>query len=269
MNSHTQAILKNLEQARRLSFDNFENIILEPGAVEILVHLFLHPGCKADVNLAKFLTGQPVLLLDISSHIITAFPSSIAAYAAERGLTRISAVNMLECFALDHVDAVEENQSHLLFGPSYALAHVLTIGTIKSLRSIDQRQLAEVEVIVCNQTVTFSHVLVPGAVQVRLGQTVFHHFGVIIASADTKPLQLLARQLQQQQDQKAFMQRTIKQVLGDKVATIDYAKETFFNVDMTGQIIDETKKDVDFHRLWREDDLQKIKMSREGVMFSS
>jgi hypothetical protein len=263
-------IIGNLEQARRLAFPVFDQITLEPGAVQVLINLFLHPGCKSDVNLAQFLTGQPVQLSAISPHIITAFPSQVASYATRRGITTISAADLLECFALDHTDAVEENQRLLGMEPSYALAHVLTIGTVAAVQQVALRQLCTVQVTVCQEPATFTHVLVPTYLSAPTGSTVFHHFGVVVQVATTRTLQQLARRLQRQQDQKSFMQRTIRQVLGADVRQIDYAKQAYFKVDMAGNIIRESKKDVNFQKLWQEDDLRKIKFPKEAkVMFAS
>lgn len=263
-------IIQNLETARRLSFSNFEKIILEPGAISVLVNLFLHPGCKSDINLATFFTGQPVKLSDISSHIITAFPSQLADFAQHHGLTKITAAGMLKCFALDHADAVEKNQVVLLMAPAYALAHVLTIGTVVAIRQAELRQLADLQVKVCGRLINFSHVLVPSGMQVRTGQEVFHHFGVVVAVADSKSLKALAKKLQFDQDKKSFMRKITRQVLGEHIQTIDYAKEAFFRIDMTGSIIEESKKDVNFFRLWQEDDLKKIKIPQSNkVMFQS
>lgn len=263
-------IINILEKARRLTFSSFEEIILEPRTVKVLINLFLHPGCKSDISLAKFLTNKSVLLSDISPHIITAFPSQIASYAERKGITEISEVDILECFALDHADAVDKNQAALLMSPAYALAHVLTTGIVGKVSHTANRQLVDLQVKICNQTVNFSHVLVPADMAVRYQHTVFHHFGVVVSVANTKKLKTLARQLQREQNKKSFLQKTVKQVLGEHINDIDYAKESFFKVDMTGQILNESKRDVDFFRLWQEEDLKKIKIPKaEKVMFSS
>lgn len=266
-------IVKNLEKARRLTFDNFETIVLEPEAVAILVHLFIHPGCKSDINLATYATGKSVLLSEISPHIITAFPSQVATFANRKGITRITGADLLECFALDHVDAIEENQHALGMEPSYALAHVLTIATVISVRKIEQRQLADLEVTIAGSSVRFSNVLVPGTIQLQKGQTVFHHFGVVVAVADDKDLKKLARQLTSLQSDKAFLKKTLQQVSGKDIKNIDYAKEAFFKVDMTGKLIEQSDLDMNFQKPWAEEDLKNIKLpkEREGekVKFSS
>ncbi|MDD5039988.1 MAG: hypothetical protein PHY34_02450 [Patescibacteria group bacterium] len=260
-------IIKNLEKARRLAFKNFGTIIFEPEAVEILVRAFLHPGCKSDINLAKFLTGKPVSLTDISPHIITAFPSQAARFAQRKGIRVITGADLLECYALDHADAIEENLEHLQMQPAYALAHLLTIGTAKQCRSVEQRQLADIEVTVTGARVKFSHVLVPRELTVRVGSVVFHHFGVVLAVASTPVLRDLARSLQRRQNGKAFVQKLSRQVFGKN---IDYAKESFFRVDMAGKIIEQSKLGVDFQRLWQEEDLKKIKFPKEAkVIFQS
>lgn len=271
----TESIVKNLEAARRLAFDDFDKIVLQPEAVEVLINLFLHPGCKSDMNLAKFLTGQTVPLTEISPHIITAFPSQVATYAKNNNKLRIKGVDLLECFALDHADAVEENYQFLKFTPSYALAHVLTIGTTTNVRNIENRQLVDVDVTVCDEPVKFSNVLVPGNMKVKEKQMVFHHFGVVVAKVTDKALKIFANKLQKTQDRKSFIQKTVKQVLGKEIESIDYAKASFFKVDMTGQIIDQSKKDMDFFRLWQAEDLKKVripkveKKNKEEVMFQS
>ncbi|MBU0964595.1 hypothetical protein KKC06_06165 [Patescibacteria group bacterium] len=266
----TQKIIENLETVRRLSWPGFEKIVLEPEAVKILVNLFLHPGCKSDINLAKFLTGQSVSLTDISPHIITAFPSQVAAYASAHGLKKITGPDLLECFALDHADAVEESQDALQFEPSYALAHVLTVGKVVTTRSVANRQIADIKVKVCQQDVNFTNVLVPTAMLVKTDTMVFHHFGVIVAVASNKKMKSLAVNLQTKQDQKRFMQRVIKQVMGQNKQEINYARIAIFKTDMTGKIIEQANKDFDFSRLWQEEDLKKIKIPKEArVMFQS
>jgi len=269
----TESIVKNLEAARRLAFEDFENIVLEPEAVEVLVNLFLHPGCKSDINLAKFLTGLPVPLTEISPHIITAFPSQVATYAKNSNKLRIKGVDLLECFALDHADAVEENYEFLKFTPSYALAHVLTIGTATNVRNIENRQLVDIDVTACGEVVKFSNVLAPGNMNVKDKQMIFHHFGVVVAKVTDKVLKSFANKLQKTQDKKTFIQKTVKQVLGKEMESIDYAKESFFKVDMTGQIIDQSKKDMDFFRLWQAEDLKKVRIPKvkkeDQVMFQS
>jgi hypothetical protein len=267
---NTPTIIKNLEKARRLAFSDFEKIELEPSAVKVLINFFLHPGCKSDISLATFLTDNPVRLFEVSSHIITAFPSQLAMFAKRKEITKIADVDLLECFAIDHADVVEENQASLLFEPSYALAHVLTIGTVANTRNTENRHLVDLQVKVCDKKVKFSHVLVPANITVKKGQTVFHHFGVVVASADTKELKSLAKKLQKEQNKKTFLQEIVRQVLGKNIEDIDYAKEAFFKVDMAGQIIKESKKDFDFFQLWQKEDLKKIKIPKtEKVMFNS
>lgn len=263
-------IIENLEAARRLSNPDFEHIVLESAAVKVLINLFLHPGCKSDVNLVKFLTGKSIKLSELSPHIITAFPSQVSKYAQRKGILKITEVELLECFAIDHADAVEENQHSLLFEPSYSLAHVLTVGKVTNLVHFENRQLVELVVKSCGSDIKFSHVLIPSDVSVSLNTVVFHHFGVVVASANSKELKLLAKKLQREQHKKIFLQKTVKQVIGKSIKSIDYAKESFFKVDMTGQLLKESKKDYDFFRLWQEDDLDKIKLpAADKVMFSS
>jgi len=270
MKNNPKKIIKNLEIARRLSFPGFDNITLTSEAVKVLINLFLHPGCKSDINLMTFLTGQPVYLSDISPHIITAFPSQVALYAQEHQTTIITDSLLLECFAIDHADAVEENQASLLFNPSYSLAHVLTIGRVRDVRQVELRQLADIEVKVCGQLVKFTNILAPIDINIAVNQTVFHHFGVVVSLADTIEKKILARKLQLLQNDKTFLQKTVRQILGANITEINYAKEAFFRVNMAGQIIQESKKEVDFFQLWQEEDLRKIKIPKaEKVMFQS
>lgn len=265
-------IVKNLEKSRRLSFPDFENIILEPEAVKILVHLFIHPGCKSDINLATFVTGKSVLLSALSPHIITAFPSQVASFAKRKGISTVSAADLLECFALDHADAVEENVEAVGMSPSYALAHVLTVGTVTESKHIDQRQLVDLDVSVAGGTVHFSHILVPNGLQVTNNQIVFHHFGVIVATTGEKSLKSFALKLAQEQAQKSFIKKTVSQVIGSGVSEIDYSKEAFFRVDMTGKLIEASKQDFNFQQLWAEEDLEAVKLpkqKKDSLKFSS
>lgn len=263
----TPTIIQNLEKARRLAFPKFENIVLQPEAVKVLVNLFLHPGCITDINLARFLTGHNVYLTEISPHIITVFPSQLAKFARKKRKIEISQNDLLECYALDHVDSVSENQKSLFFEPSYALAHILTIGKIKKLKNFESRNLTDIIVKVCQQEILFKNVLVPADMPVKLSQTVFHHFGVVVVEADSKVLKNLAIKLQKRQNEKEFLNRITKQVIG---LDIDFAKSSFFKFDMTGRIIKESDKDIDFYKIWQADDLKKIKMPKsEKIMFSS
>ena len=240
---------------------------MEPKTVRVLVNLFLHPGCITDINLARFLNGRKVSLTEISPHIITAFPTQLAKFSNRKKKNKITQSDLLECFALDHADSVEENQKSLFFEPSYALAHVLTIGKIKNLKNFEGRNLAEVLVKVCDREITFKNVLVPSYLSVKKDQTVFHHFGVVVAKADNKALKNLARKLQLEQNKKEFLNKVSKQVLG---IDVDYTKSSFFKFDMTGRIIEESEKDIDFYKIWQEDDLEKVKIPKtEKIMFSS
>jgi hypothetical protein len=154
--------------------------------------------------------------------------------------------------------------------PSYALAHVLTVGKIMAIQQAGIRQLCSLQVTVCKEPVEFSHVLIPAGMTVVVGQKVFHHFGVVVEIVSSPSLAMLAMRLQKEQDRKSFMKKTIKQVIGADVKTIDYAKVAFFKVDMAGNIIKESKKDVDFQKLWQEEDLKRIKFPKEAkVMFQS
>jgi len=96
------------------------------------------------------------------------------------------------------------------------------------------------------------------------------HFGVVVGIVSSPSLAMLAMRLQKEQDRKSFMKKTIRQVVGADVKTIDYAKEAFFKVDMTGNIIKESKKNVDFQKLWQEEDLKRIKFPKAArVMFQT
>jgi len=264
-------IIINLEKARRLAHPDFETIVLEPEAVRILVHLFIHPGCKSDINLATFATGVPVPLSAISPHIITAFPSQVASFAQRTGITEISAAHLLECFALDHADAVEENAELIGMPPAYALAHVLTTGTVTHAQRVGQRQLVELEVVLAGGAVHFSHVLVPPGLQAAKEQTVFHHFGVVVAAAGSERLKTFARRLAREQQRKSFIQKTMKQVLGSR-QPIDYAKESFFKTDMAGKILGQSERDFNFQKLWTDEDLKGViapLQKKDTVLFSS
>jgi hypothetical protein len=93
---------------------------------------------------------------------------------------------------------------------------------------------------------------------------------VVVAVADSKGMKLLACNLQSQQNKQLFLRRITRQVIGANASTIDYAKESFFKVDMTGKLISESKKDFNFQRLWQEEDLMKIKLPKEAkVLFQS
>jgi hypothetical protein len=112
--------------------------------------------------------------------------------------------------------------------------------------------------------------LVPADVVTGIDSLVFHHFGVVVAVADSPAMKKLVRSLQSQQNKQSFLRKITKQVIGADVQTIDYAKESFFKMDMTGKLIAESKKDFDFQKLWQEEDLKKIKIPKEAkVMFSS
>ena len=73
--------IKAVEAVRRLNFADFDQIELTGDAVRILVNLFLNPDCMSDINLEQYIKEEKVKLADLSKHIITACPSTLAKYA--------------------------------------------------------------------------------------------------------------------------------------------------------------------------------------------
>ena len=197
--------IKKIEEARRLTFPEFDRIVLKSAAVRVLAHLFLSPDCRANVDLAKFADKEQVKLSQISAHILTAAPSALAKYAQEHHKLIISQADILECFALDHARTIKMNQLDTKFSPAYALAHLLNISQVIKIKKVQGKIFVDLKRKFDTSQIVFKNVLVPDDLRVLKNQEVFHHSGVAVAVANTPTLIELADKIKLAQEKDEFI----------------------------------------------------------------
>jgi len=168
--------IKIVEKVRRLSFADFDKIELSRGGVAIIANLFLNPDCITDVNLESYLKYKTVKLSDISRHIITAAPATLAAYAQSHNKLYLDRDDIVECFVLDHLQTLADNKIDKFKGCIYALAHTMSQATVRSVREDDAVFIVELE----QGDLVYQNVIVPMSLEVKKGQLVWHHFGVVV-----------------------------------------------------------------------------------------
>ena len=157
----TRELIDNLEEARRRAFPNYDAVYLTGPAVLVLSNLFLNPDCIADIDLRKFLTGRPVALSKIARHIVTAAPVTLCHYADQHQKKVLDRQDLIQCFGIDHISSVEKNHVSVQKSPSYALAHILTVGTVTHIRPWGKQRLANLRVNVSkDRVVRFKNVLI-------------------------------------------------------------------------------------------------------------
>ncbi len=223
-----------LEQARRQAFPDFDRISLEPAAMRILANLFVNPDCNSDADLAGFVTQDSVLLKQISLHIITAAPSTLAKYAQDHNRLEILEEDILRCFALDHAEALQENKIDRKYSPAYALAHLLNVCRVDGLRNLGKRQLVRLVKETAQGRITFSDVVVPENMKLKIGQLVFQHFGVVVALAHNNHLVKLAETIEKKQREHFFTGRINQQTANE---IIDSQDKRLFHENLLEKII--------------------------------
>ena len=227
----TKQLIDNLQKARSLAFPDFNRIKLTRPAVTLLTRLFLNPDCVADIDFRKLATSRPQLFLkDIAKHIVTAAPVTLAQYCQTHQKLLIDENDIICCFGLDHIDSVAANKVHLIDNPQTALAHILTAGQVKSMKdNLVNLEIKSGEA----KTVELKNVLKPKELEIKKGQMVWQHYGVIIDQADD-----LADEILFGQAEKDYFQKMLGQ---NKKKTIDFADKSVFKKDLIGGIIQEEK----------------------------
>lgn len=219
-----------VEKVRRLNFAGFDNIELTGDAVRVLVNLFLNPDCMTDIDLEQYIDQKTVKLSELSKHIITACPSTLAKYAEDHNSSLINRDDMIQCFALDHLHAIADHKMEKSKNPSYALAHILTMAKVERMRKQQGQIIADL----IQNKISYKNVLVPNNLKVEQGQLVWHHFGVVID-------QTLTQDYQQHYDQldENYYWQMYNNVKGQ---IINFADQERFHKDIVSGILKEDKK---------------------------
>ena len=253
--------VKKIEQARRLAFPDFDKISLGPKAVRVLANLFLNPDCQTDIDLSKFIKHKSIKLNQISPHIITAAPSTIAQYAKDHNKKRINQNDILKCFAIDHAQAIKDNCIDVSFSPCYSLSHILNVGRIIKIKQVhpvrgrfssktvrvsernsasngvQEKKIVDLEKKVKDQVIIFKNILVPFDLKVFKNQQVFYHFGVVVALAHTPKLIGLANEIKKQQKKEHFIYKMNQRAKKRRKLIIDAQDKTIFHEDLMEKII--------------------------------
>lgn len=232
-----KGLMQKIEQARRLAYPDFDKIILTPQAVQILAHLFLNPDCQSDIDLSTFITKKSVKLKHLSLHIITAAPATLAQYAKDHDKLKINERDILQCFALNHAHAIEQSHIDTTFSPSYSLTHLLNIGKIINITSTKTKKMVDVEKKANGHRITFKNVVVPNALKIFKNQKAFHHFGVVIAIANTPNLVKLAHKITAEQKKQYFIYKMNQRAGKNKKIIINMQDKTIFQKNVMGKII--------------------------------
>lgn len=232
-----QQQIKAVEKIRRLSYKDFDNIELSSEAMQLVANLFLNPDCMTDINLESFVADKKVKLSDFAKHIITAAPSTLAKYATEHNKLFLKRDDIIECFTIDHLQALADNKMDKIKNPSYALAHVMSLATVKNIRKHKGYILVDLK----QNRIIYKNILVPTNVRIKLNDLVWHHFGVVIDKATTKDYQIFYDQ--QQQNYFWYLYNNVKKNL------INFADIGRFKKDVIGGVIreDKRRKNIDYH----------------------
>jgi len=217
-----------VEKARRLSFKNFDNIKISSDGVKIIANIFLNPDCLIDVNLNKYI-GREALLADLSKHILTAAPATLAKYAKDNKKEYLSRDDIIKCFALDHLNTIEGNEIIKLKGATYALAHALSVSSIACLYEDNQNTIAEL----VQDNIKYINVVIPKNLKIKVGDRVWQHFGVVIDKVSETDEDIILKQAQHPEWQKILSE--VKDLV------IDYTDEKVFKKNVFKNIISEIK----------------------------
>ena len=228
-------LIKNIEKARRLAFPEFDQITLEPRAVQILANLFLNPDCKSNIDLSKFISPEPVKLNQLSPHIITAAPSTLAKYAQDHQQLNITENDILRCFALDHVKTVQVDK--IRFSSSQKLSHLLNIGQVVKSKKIGRKKIVDLEKIFNNQKILFKNIFIPDNLEIFKNQEVFYHFGVVVAVVKNQKLAELSDEIKVKQIKNHSIYRINREAKEKSKSIIDSQNKTLFHENLMEKII--------------------------------
>ncbi len=216
-----------VEKTRRLSFSDFDKIKVSGDGIRIIANLFLNPDCLIDINLEEYIDKESVLLADISKHILTAAPATLAQYAQDYKKLYLSRDDVIRCFAIDHLNTIENNDIINLKGASYALAHTLSIANITKIYESDGAIIAELK----GDNIVYRNVIIPNNLNVIVGDIVWQHFGVVVDKKSKADDDILLKQA----DHKYW--KDILKTVKDRA--IDYTDEKIFKKNVYMNIIKE------------------------------
>ncbi|MFW0862231.1 MAG: hypothetical protein ACKKL6_01465 [Candidatus Komeilibacteria bacterium] len=215
-----------VEKTRRLSFKNFDSIKISGDGVRIISNIFLNPDCLIDINLDEYI-DKDVLLADLSKHIVTAAPATLAQYAQDHKKEYLSRDDVIKCFALDHLNTIENNDIIKLKGASYALAHALSVARVENI--YHNKGVVVAELVADN--IKYINVIIPNNLKVEVEDSVWQHFGVVIDKVNEKDKEIISEQAQHPE-----WQRILNEV---KDTIIDYMDEKVFEKNVYKNIISE------------------------------
>lgn len=134
----------SLQIARKNTLKNFDKIALTRDATKLVARLFYNPDCISLVNLDDLIVDGQIPLKDLSRYMLTAAPSTLANYANKHHKVLLHHTDIINCFAIDHQQAVKDNEIDLIYNPEYALSHILLSGRIIKIYEIDHQKFADI-----------------------------------------------------------------------------------------------------------------------------
>lgn len=219
--------IDKVEKIRRLSFPAFDKIQITGDGVRIIANLFLNPDCLVDINLEQYIDNEVVLLAELSRHIMTAAPATLALYAKDKDKLLLNRDDVIRCFALDHLDTIKNNQIIPLKGFEYALAHVLSVAVVNKIEDIDGIRTVELQ----QGKVIYKNVIVPANLNIKVKDNVWHHFGVIIDIVKDKDEEIISQQL--------LHSHWLEIIEGNGSKEIDFKDENIFHKNVYTNILKE------------------------------
>jgi len=232
----SQKIIDTLQSKRRETFAGYDNITLDRGALKVVAHLLLNPDCQSDIDITSF-EGDSIPLTLLGEHIITAAPSTLAQYTEQHHLSHLTAGDVLKCFALDHIADIERLKIDINKNPQYALAHILNVSTVRKKYQLQRYVAVDLESPTEWGTVLFRKVIVPDSLMVDRNESVFHHFGVVVARATDS---VLVRRIMKLQKHNLFMNALAREN-SQRDIVIDFSQVSIFHKDVVGQVMDHSK----------------------------
>lgn len=231
-----QAIIEKLQGVRAKTFADYQDITLDRDALEIVARLFLNPECQADIDLLT-LPGEVIKLKDLGEHIITAGPSTLAKFAEKYNIKHLTKADLLRCFAIDHAQAVKDNKIVEKKNAFYALSHILNVSQVVKIYLLDNSKACQLRTKTDWGSIIFEHVMVASGLHLKIGEYVYHHFGVVVAKVkDDK----LAQEIVKMQKGDEFMSKLLRQA-GRKKIVINFSSPNIFYKDVVGQIMNPGK----------------------------
>lgn len=246
------ALAKKLAESRHKSLKNFDRIILNKEAAEIVVRLFYNPDCISTASLKDLIKSDQILLKNLSEYILTAAPITLANYANSHKRLALTEQDLISCFALDHQDAVQTNRIEKLYSPEYALSHILLAGKVFRIYKINSKNFADITSNYKNVKLLFRKVLIPENLKITKNARVWHHFGIVIALQN--PDDLPARQLDHPY---------INVLLNNtKKLIVDFSDQEIFKRDIVGLILAEQKNLKRKKKIITDPAIKKIEISK-------